>query len=167
MSKAQELQKMIRLYKEKTGETEIDMTAVAKFAVGMGWPLPKPTDPIERLAQQITNAARQEIRRDKETNRPYRANHAVPTYDSSGQQVFFWIDIDDPKTTQASFRKSAVMRREQMVSDGLQLSFDIDHWNGARPDGDKIDLPWDLTMDIEIRRAVYDDENGDDQEKAA
>lgn len=28
MSKAQELQKIIRLYKEKTGETEIDMTKV-------------------------------------------------------------------------------------------------------------------------------------------
>lgn len=164
MSKAQDYQKLIRLYREKTGETEIDMRMVAEFAVRMGVPLPKPTDPLDLLAKRIADAARQEIRHDEETLRPYRANHAVPRRDKNRQMTFFWIDIDDPKTTADSFRKSVIMRREQMVSDGLQLSFDLDHWNATRPERDQLETPpWDLGMDIEIRRAVYDD--GD--EKAA
>lgn len=158
MSKIQERQRLIRRYKEETGETEIDMHLVAKWAVQKGYPLPKPADPIDLVAKQLTDALRQEIRRDKKTNRPYRANHAVPHTTKDGQTVFWWIDIDDSETTPDSFRKSAVMRREQMVDDGLQLSLDLDHWNSIRPESDQMEmLPWDLTMDIEIRRASLDD----------
>lgn len=159
MSKTAERQRFIRYYKDETGETEIDMRKVAEFARKMGWSLPKPADPMDMLAKQFADAARQEIRHDDKTGNPYRANHAVPVYTSSGQQVFHWIDIDDPMTTATSFRKSAVMRREQMVDDGLQLSFDLDRWNSQRPEADHVHLPWDLTMDIEIRRATANDDD--------
>jgi hypothetical protein len=49
------------------------------------------------------------------------------------------------------------MRREQMVDDGLQLTFDMEHWNSIRPESEHIDLPMDLTFDIELRRAAQDD----------
>lgn len=54
--------------------------------------------------------------------------------------------------------KSAVNRREQMVSDVYQLTLDLDHWNGANPDQEAIVLPMDLTLDIAIRKAADDDE---------
>lgn len=162
MSKAEEMLRLIRCYKDESGETEIDMHKVVDFAIKKGWPLPKPKDPREILLAQFSDTARQEIRRDEKTGHPYRANHAVPRYNANGQQVFYWIDIDDPKTTPASFRKSAVMRREQMVDDGLQLSFDLDRWNSRHPnEADQVNLPWDFTMDIELRRASYDDSKGD------
>jgi hypothetical protein len=56
-------------------------------------------------------------------------------------------------------RASLVMRREQMVDDGLQLTFDMEHWNGIRPQEDRIDLPMDLTFDIELRRAAREDDD--------
>ena len=48
--------------------------------------------------------------------------------------------------------KSAVMRREQMVGEGLQLSLDLDHWNGIHPNEEAIQLPMDLTDDIQWRK---------------
>lgn len=165
MSIVAERQQVIRLYKEATGEVEIKMHDVVRFAIKMGYQLPQPEDPIDRAAKLFADAARQEIRRDKGTGHPYRANHAVPKgKDNNGQMVFFWIDIDDPGTTVDSFKKSAVMRREQMVDDGVQLSLDLDHWNGVRCETERVDLPWDLTMDIEIRKASL---NGDDETEAA
>ena len=60
MSKIIERQKLIRLYRDETGETEIDMRKVAEFAVRKGWPLPPPSDPVEALAKLFADAARLE-----------------------------------------------------------------------------------------------------------
>lgn len=159
MSKVVERQRLIRAYRGETGEIEIDMRKVAEFAVGKGWPLPKPTDPLDSLTKLFADAARLELRRDPKTGKPYRANHAVPR----GQMSFSWVDIDDPKTKPTSMRASLVMRREQMVDDGLQLTFDMEHWNSMRPPDEQIELPMDLTFDIALRRAAMDDgdEDGD------
>ena len=73
-----ERQRLIRAYRDETGETEIDMRKVADFAVLKGWPLPPPSDPMDNLARQFADAARLEIRHDNTTGNPYRANHAVP-----------------------------------------------------------------------------------------
>lgn len=161
MSNAILRQKLIKLYREETGNVEIDMHAVAAFAVKKGWALPKPQNPMDMLAKQFADAARQEFNKDRNTGRPYRVYHAVPKQDENGQGVFFWIDIDDPATSAKNFRKSAVMRREQMVDDGVQLSLDLDHWNSIRPEEDHLTLPWDLSLDIEWRKNAMDnDEDG-------
>jgi hypothetical protein len=159
LSKIAERQRLIRAYREETGETEIDLRKVAQFAVSKGWPLPTPADPLDTLAKQFADAARLEIRHDPETGSPYRVNHAVPKRSESGQMSFSWVDIDNPQTKPTSMRASLVMRREQMVDDGLQLTFDMEHWNSIRPESERIELPMDLTMDIEIRRAAMDDDD--------
>lgn len=136
------------------------MRKVAAFAVKKGWPLPEPTDPLDLLAKQFADAARVEIKQDSRTGNPYRVNHAVPQRAASGQQSFFWVDIDDPKTTPTNMRASLVMRREQMVDDGLQLTFDWEHWNSTRPEDQQIDaLPMDLTFDLALRRAARSDDD--------
>lgn len=159
MSKIAERQRLIRAFRDETGETEVDMRKVAEFAVSKGWPLPAPADPIDILARLFVDAARVEIRSDPKTGHPYRANHAVPKRAATGQLTFSWIDMDNPKTDATSMRASMVMRREQMVDDGLQLTFDQEHWKNIRPEEDWIELPMDLTLDIEIRRAAIDDED--------
>jgi hypothetical protein len=158
LSKIAERQRLIHAYRDETGETEIDMRKVAEFAVRKGWPLPQPTDPLEALARLFADAARLEIRQDAATGNPYRANHAVPKRAVTGQMSFSWIDIDDPKTTLQNMRASLVMRREQMVDDGLQLTFDMEHWNSIRSSPEHIDLPMDLTFDVALRRAAGDDD---------
>jgi hypothetical protein len=160
LSKIAERQRLIRAYREETGETEIEnMRKVAEFAVGKGWPLPPPADPMDNLAKQFADAARLEIRQDPLTGSPYRANHAVPRRTAEGQLSFSWVDIDDPKTKPTSMRASLVMRREQMVDDGLQLTFDMEHWNSIRPASEHIELPMDLTFDVALRRAANEDDD--------
>lgn len=164
MSKVQDLQKLIRLYREETGNAEIDLHEVARFALRKGWPMPKPKSPLDMLAKQIRDAARQDVRKDKRSGRPYRAYHAVPAQDEKGQTAFYWVDMDDPATTFSNMRKSMVRRREQMVDDGVQLSLDLDHWNSIRPEAERLDFQTDFGPDIEWRKNSMDD---DDDGRAA
>ena len=46
----QKRQRFIVYYKEQTGKKEVNMHDVANFARKMGWPLPKPADPVDLLA---------------------------------------------------------------------------------------------------------------------
>jgi hypothetical protein len=53
---------------------------------------------------------------------------------------------------------SLVNRRDQMVSDGLMLTYDEDHWNTQHPKEEPIQLPMDLTFDIELKKSADDAE---------
>ena len=149
MSKHHEMQKIIRLYKQETGVREVDMKVVAAFAVAKGWPLPKPLDPIDRLARDFAAAAREEIQRDVVTGDPYRVNH-VYTVMRDGEQYRLWGDIDDMPREQ--MQGSFTLRREQIVGDVAQLSFDAEHWNRINPKEDPIEIQRDFGLDFEIRR---------------
>lgn len=149
-TKNQEMQSFIRLYKEQTGEREVDMHKVVDFAVRLGWPLPTPADPRDQLATQFSQAAREEIRQDKKTGHPYRANHAIPITRDGRQLSYLWIDIDEAPRGQ--MHKSLINRREQIVGDALQLSLDADHWNSIHSDEEAIQIPLDFTDDVEWRK---------------
>lgn len=152
----QNMQRIIRQYKEVSGETDVDMHKVAKFAAGLGWQLPKPKSPLEILANQFSKAAREEVRRDSGTGRPYRANHAL-RFNHGGTQMTLWIDIDE--APRYKILKSLIHRREQMVGDGLQLSLDADHWNSINSTEEPINIPLDFTDDVEWRKNAPDDED--------
>lgn len=146
------MQDIIKRYKIATGKTEIDMKEVAKFAVAnLGVELPSPKDPLDRLAEDLATAARQQIRYDKKTGRPYRVNHAFRVGYGT-RQYHLWVDIDEASRRQ--MHKSLIMRREQMVGDGLQLTLDAMHWNNVNPQEEPIDIPLNFTEDIEERLSV-------------
>lgn len=147
-TKRKEMQNLIRYYKEETGKSEVDMRDVAKFAMSRGWKLPKPKDPLDRLAADFSRAARDEIEYDPSTGRPYRVNHALPV--THGNETFFvWIDIKT--ATRSKMHRSLIMRRDQMLGDGVQLTFDAYYWNSIHPEEEPIDIPMDFTEDIEER----------------
>lgn len=151
-TKYQKMQRFIRYYKDETGKTEVDMKEVAKFAVSKGWLLPRPANPIDLLAREFTQAAREEIRYDKKTGQPYRANVAIliPHQDQGRKQLYLFGDIDE--VNRKKMLRNLIMRREQMVGDGLQITYDQDHWNNVHPDEEQIQLPMDLTDDILWRK---------------
>ena len=135
------------------------MKEVAKFAVSKGWELPPPTAPIDKLAKEFSQAAREEIRHDKKTKRPYRANLAIAVRQGN-EQLYLWLDIDDTNTTRPRMLMNLIQRREQMVGDALQMTYDQDHWNGIHPDQEPISLPLDLTDDVEWRKNGPDEAAG-------
>jgi hypothetical protein len=55
-------------------------------------------------------------------------------------------------------QKSLMNRREQMVSDGVQLTFDELFWRKCHPGENPIELPMDLSPDIEWRLNTPKDE---------
>lgn len=147
------MERLIRLYREESGKVEIDMHDVATFALRKGWRMPTPPTAVDLLARQFSDIARTQIRHDKKTGRPYRANHAVPVY-TGGQLAFAWVDIDDPEVKRPTMHKSLMKRREQMVDDGVQLCLDADHWNSLHSDEEPIAPPMDFTLDVQIRKAA-------------
>ena len=152
----QTMQRMIRQYRQRTGKLEVDMHEVARFAAEMGFPVPAPIDPIDRLAREFSQAAREEIRHDKKTKRPYRANHAYSIPSGTGQ-LNLWIDIDE--APRAPILKSLVKQREQTIGDMLQLTFDAEHWNNIHQDEEPIVIECDLAPDVEWRKNYPDEED--------
>ena len=155
MTKAKEIQTLSRRYKSETGVSEIEVHEFGRWLVRKGWPLPEPVSPEELLAKNITRALREEIRHDKVTGRPYRANHAYPVGVNRQGTLWAWIDMDE--APREPMRKSLQTRREQMVGDALQLSFDTDHWNAIHPDEQPIQIELDFTDDVEWRKNAPDE----------
>ena len=150
MTQAKEIQSLARRYKKEAGVSEIDVREFGRWLVRKGWPLPAPTSPEELLTKKISRALREEIRHDGVTGRPYRANHAYPVGVNRQGTLWAWIDIDE--APREPMRKSLQTRREQMVGDALQLSFDADHWNAAHPGELPIGIELDFTDDVEWRK---------------
>ncbi|ACL66752.1 conserved hypothetical protein [Anaeromyxobacter dehalogenans 2CP-1] len=151
MKKAILHQRLRRQYQEETGNAgPVTTNEVARWAVGRNFlPLPKPVDPMTRLADELARSWRQETRHDKNTGRPYRANHAV-TETVSGTTRTLWGDIDH--APRSFVHKSFVQRREQIVGDCVQLTFDCDHFNSEHPDEEPISIPLDFTEDVDERK---------------
>lgn len=147
-TKSQRLQRLIQHYRDETGNESVDMHEVAKFAADRGYPLPKPKSALDRLAEELSTAAREEVRHDKVTGHPYRANLAVVQW-NNGQQLTLWHDIDVAPRRVA--RKAFVQRREQMVGDAVQLTLDVTHWNRVHDHEEPIVMPLDFTDDVEWR----------------
>jgi hypothetical protein len=157
-SKRVQKERMIAWYVEETGDVDIDMEKVARWAVTKGVPLPKPPTPIEMLAREFSRTAREVHGRDPKTGKEYRKYHAITEGSGTGQTTF-WVDIDNPKTTYKKMHRSLMQRREQMIGDGLQLTRDADHWNSARP-SEPIQIDLNLSDEVEWRKNAPDE--GDD-----
>jgi hypothetical protein len=157
MTKKKDMQRLIRAYKDDTGEREVDMHKVALYAAGKGWPLPVPPNPLDMLAKEFSDAAREEIDHDEVTGKPYRVNHALPVKHGD-KQLHLWIDINE--AGRGPMLKSLANRREQMIGDGWQLTLDQEHWNRVHPGEEPIQLSMDLSFDIELKKNEPDEDAG-------
>ena len=149
MSKNQELQRLLRQYKEDGGIHEVDLKLYAEWLISKGWPEPKPISPIDRLARECAAAAREETRTDKDTGNPYRVNH-MWIVTRGEQQLHLWVDIEE--APREPMHASLTNRREQVVGDVTQLTFDAEHWSRANPTEPPIEIEKDFSLDVEIRR---------------
>lgn len=161
MASKKQLQKIIALYRIKTGETELDSRKMAEFAVKNGIDLPRPKDPLDLLAHEISVAAREELRRDEKSKRPYRAYHSLPIEHADGQVSFVFVDIED--ATRPQMHRSLNKRREQMIGDALRLTDDADRWNSKHPELEPLQFPLDFGPDVEWRRAAEAPEDEDEE----
>jgi hypothetical protein len=161
MASKKQLQKIIALYRIKTGETELDPKKMAEFAVKNGVELPRPKNPFEILAHEISVAAREDLRRDENTRRTYRSYHSLPILHPDGQISFVFVDIED--ATRPQMHRSLNKRREQMIGDAVRLIDDADRWNSQHPNVEAIQIPLDFGPDVEWRKAAEAPEDEDEE----
>lgn len=103
--------------------------------------MPPPLSAKDRLAKELSRAARAETRYDPVLKQSYRVNHPYPV-EREGGQTRLWDDID--KAPRDHMWLSLQLRRRQMLGEGLQLSFDLDHWNRVNPTEAPIQIVFDL-----------------------
>lgn len=144
-TKVEEMQRFQRYYREQQGK-DVTMHEVALAYQQAGGKMPAPKSPVEILAKEFARAAQKEIRHDEETGEPYRANICY-TQAYGNEQRTFWGDID--KVKRKIMHKNYILRREQMVGDGLQMALDLKHWNRVNPSEEPIQPELDFTDDVQ------------------
>ena len=147
MGKRSELQRYTRWLREKEGR---DVTAheVAEALKAQGYKMPVPKTDVDLLAKDIADALREETRYDNVLKKDYRSN-VYYTERQGGKQLTFWADID--RVNRRKMVKNYVLRRDQMVGDGTQLSIDLLHWSRVNPKEEPIQPELDLTDDVKWR----------------
>jgi hypothetical protein len=153
----EEMQAFYHHYKRVNKKTEVTMAEVAAAAAKEGWPIPAPISGIDRLAKQFADAAREEIRYDQKTKRPYRANLAITHRLSDGTQLPLWIDSDEADRERMVM--AVVKYREQMIGEAVIGTNTVEHWNRMHPEQLPIPFPLDLADETEWRRNAPPDED--------
>ena len=153
----EEMQAFYHHYKRVNKKTEVTMAEVAAAAAKEGWPIPAPISGIDRLAKQFADAAREEIRYDQNTKRPYRANLAITQRLLDGTQLPLWIDSDE--ADREKMVMAVVKYREQMIGEAVIGTNTVEHWNRMHPDQLPIPFPLDLADETEWRRNAPPDED--------
>jgi len=148
-TKREQLQRLINLYTDETGDGLLDMSKVAEWAMKRGVAAPKPKTPRDLLAAELAQAAREDHRRDPSTGLSYRRYHALKVRDSVGNQGTLWVELE--KATRPQMHTSLTSRRQQMVGDATQLKIDELIWNNRNPDQPPIQLVMDFSDDVEER----------------
>lgn len=146
-TKNERYQRFARLLREKEGR---DVTAheIALALKAQGAKMPEPKSPVELMAKEISAALREETRYDNVLKKDYRSN-VYYTERQGDKQLTFWADID--RVNRKKMHKNYILRRDQMVGDGTQVSIDILHWNRINPTEEPIQPDLDLTHDVEWR----------------
>jgi hypothetical protein len=145
--KKKDLVKVVGWYTQVTGETQIDSHKVSDWLLARGYEPPKPREPRDILAHEISRALGAEHRRSTETGRSYRAFHAFATKTASGEQLTFWVDIED--ATRKQMHISLNQRREQAVGEAVQMTVDANEWSRRNPDQLPLQVQLDFGPDVE------------------
>lgn len=144
----EQLQKVWHSYEAEHGSVPSTSREAVAWGVSKGLIDPPEVDPLAKLAEDMSKALREEYATDKHGRR-YRVNHAVRV-SKGGVQYTFWAMMKD--APRDHMRKAFVQRREQIVGDCVQLSTDVDAYNGFNEDQPPIQIPFDFREDIEERR---------------
>lgn len=148
MKKNQQIQHLYHQWKDETATELADMREFAKWMASKGYDMPEPKDPLDILAKRLSEAVREETRRDEETGLPYKVNLAFSP-DNSGQRML-WADVD--RAPRKIVHKCLVQRRDQMVGDAYQLTLIQDHWNRINPFEEPIKMELDFQPDVDWKK---------------
>jgi hypothetical protein len=145
----EQLQRVWHQFEEERGPVPGTARDAVVWGIERGLIEPPEVDPLAKLAEDMSNALREEYATDREGRR-YRVNHAV-RMTKAGVQLTMWA-IMRPEMPPSHMRKAFIQRREQIVGDCFQLATDVDVYNAMRSDQPPIQMVFDFRDDIEERK---------------
>lgn len=153
-SKKVEIQRWKRVFQEREGR---DLTAheIAEMLKAIGWPMPKPKDPIDVLAKQVSEALSEETVFDEVLGEPVSVNICYPVEPGSksdGKPDYRWTGLDEAPRDKGEMNKT--LRRDNMVGDAYKSTLILMRWNRMHPKEEPVQLDLDLGPDVEWRLAA-------------
>lgn len=147
LTKNERLQRAWHAYESGHNHIPTSAREAVQWAVAEGiLDLPK-IDPCDVLAGEMAHALREEYCTDSEGRR-YRVNHAVRV-SKSGVQYTFWAMMGF--APHDHMERAFAQRRDQVISDCVQLKTDVDAYNGMSTQP-KIQLVLDFADDVAERQ---------------
>jgi hypothetical protein len=141
------LQKIWREYAEVHGYIPTSAREAVKWGAERGMIEVLPVDPFDKLSEDMAKALREEYGTDENGLR-YRKNHAVRVTKGGVQHTMWAIMGNAPR---AHMQKAFIQRREQIVSDCVQLATDVVVYNGQNAAEEPIQIPFNFEYDVEER----------------
>lgn len=150
----EQLQRIWHVFEAENGSLPATAREAVAWGVSKGMITPPAFDPLDRLAEDMSTALREEYATDA-AGRKYRVNHAVRV-SRGGVQLTFWAIMKD--APREHMQKAFIQRREQIVGDCVQLATDVEAYNAMRSDQKPIQMIFDFRDDIEERRTWDQDD---------
>lgn len=148
MAYRDDMQEIVRQYREADNSWPASAREIAAWAIAQGLWQPSPRDIVNRCAEDISHAMRDEYFIDPQ-GRHVRAKHARVLREE-GVQLVLWDDIRT--ASHEHMRAAFQQRRRQIVGDCVQLSNDVESYNENRRPSVPIQVVFDFELDIEERR---------------
>lgn len=146
MSYIKQMQSLADEFYQTTKRTSASTKEMARWAIETGKWQRHEDAALKQCAQDFADALREHYATDLATGRRYRTKHVAPVK-RGGKSVMVWADM---KRAAREFMEAAFrLRRNQVVGDCYQLKQDVDIYNEKYNKGDQIQLPLDLTPDVE------------------
>lgn len=150
MSYSEQLQRIVRDYRAAGMPWPASSRDIAAWAIDNHLWQAHRSALINRCAEEIADALRDEFYTDPQGRR-VRTKH-VARVEIDGQQVPLWDDIRSGNRDH--FLISVQQRRQQIVADCLQLRTDVDSFNENNNLGAAVQLILNFTPDVEERIAL-------------
>ncbi len=147
----EQMQKIVDEYRKAGNAWPATAHDMAGWAVRTGrWEPPRELA-IDRCADDLARAMREEFITDRKGRR-VRAKHAARR-EVNGEQMTFWADL---RTAPREHMEIAfAQRRQQVVADCAQLKRDVDSYNdNFNKKGEPVQMVFDFTMDLAELEAV-------------
>jgi hypothetical protein len=150
MSYTEQLQRIVKEYEAAGNPFPATAHEIAIWAVEQKLWEPQRSTVVDRCAEEIARAMREEYITDAQGRR-VRVKH-VATVERDGKQAAFWADMR--RAPREHMEIAFQQRRQQIVGDCRQLKWDVDSYNQNHNVGDPIQMVFDFTLDLEEIEAL-------------
>lgn len=142
---SKQLQEVVAKYQKDNQPWPATTREIAAWAIKHSlWIMPEAAI-IQRCAEDIAKALREEMMTDDKGRRVRIMHSATETRD--GVQVTMWDDIR--RASRRHMQMAFQQRRRQIVGDCKQLKTDVDSYNDAHNEMEPIQMVFDFREDLE------------------